>query len=148
MAHKRGHKTRRTRRGGESVMTAVRRAQAAASAATTERRAAEENKKLVAAADAYDPFGPSPSPKVDIVNPAVERSLKKTVEDSYGKADGFATRVAARLEADTLTKRGKELDPAARGGKKTRKLRKGMMVRRICAVIVTPVGATRRRRKH
>ena len=123
MTHKRGHKSRgrKTRRGGESVMASIRAKQSAA-----------ENKKLVDQQNTFDPFGPSPSSTVDITSPAVGVALKKINEESYGKPDGFATRVAERLKAAKYTKEGTALNPDERGvgGKKSRRRSTKRLTRR------------------
>lgn len=104
-------RSRRTRRkGGFSVADKIR-----------ADKAALEKKELVTTQNKYDPFAPTSSSTVDIVNPAVGVALKKINETSYGTPDGFATRLAERLKAAKYTKEGQALNPAERGGRRKSK---------------------------
>jgi hypothetical protein len=57
------------------------------------------------------------------MNPATVRAEKELIEESYGKKDGFETRLAARLETDKLTKRRQALNPEDRGGRRRKSKR-------------------------
>jgi hypothetical protein len=140
---KRTRQTRRTRGAGwqENVKKAMDTAKAVADGVQT-------NKDLVQKQNAFDPFAAA-STVVGNVNPAMKDYVKKQI------ADGVSPFVA-KLKEDKLMKKPmgmfdiavtKPVFDKLKGGKTTRKLRKGFMVRRVCAVSIVPVGVKTRRRR-
>jgi hypothetical protein len=147
---KRTRQTRRTRGAGwqDNVKKAMDTAKAVRDTAKTVADDVQRNKDLVQKQNAFDPFAAA-STAVGMVNPAMKDYAKKQI------AEGVSPFVAKLKEDKLMGKSTGMFDVAVtkpvfdklKGGKKTRKLRKGFMVRRVCAVSIVPVGVKTRRRR-